>query len=81
MRIDRFQEYLRGLLASAQDAGIAGIEEYRSPGREGRTNLRVRGEDGISIDLVIVGTARTGGDDHGKPEEITEKTEPGVQLR
>ncbi len=36
---------------------------------------------GVTIDLVIVGTAPTGGDNHNKPETITEKSERGVRVR
>jgi hypothetical protein len=81
MRVRRFQEYFRGLLEDASDSGIAAIEEYETPGSEGRPNLRLRGADGVTIDLVIVGTAKRGGDDHAKPEVITEKSEPGINVR
>lgn len=81
MRVQRFQAYFRGLLESAPDAGIEAIEEYEIAGTEGRPNLRIRGADGVTIDLVIVGTAPTGGDDHNKPESITQKSAPGVRVR
>jgi hypothetical protein len=80
MRVQRFQAYFRGLLEGAPDAGIAEIEEYEVGGNEGRPNLRVRGTDGVTVDLVIVGMAPTG-DDHNKPETITEKPAPGVHVR
>lgn len=81
MRVQRFQAYFRGLLESASDAGIAEIEEYEVPGHEGRPNLRIRGADGVTIDLVIVATAPTGGDDHNKPEAIVAKSQPGIRVR
>ena len=81
MRVQRFQAYFRGLLEGASDAGIAEIEEYEVPGNEGRPNLHIRGTDGVTIDLVIVATAPTGGDDHNKPETITEKSAPGIEVR
>jgi hypothetical protein len=81
MRARRFQEYFRGLLASASDSGIAAVEEYAEPGAENQPNLRIRGTDGVTIDLVIVGTAKRGGDDHTKPEVVLVKSEPGVCVR
>jgi hypothetical protein len=81
MRVRRFQEYFRGLLESASDSGIAAVEEYAELGADGRPNLRVRGTDGVTVDLVIVGTAKRGGDDHTKPEVVLVKSEPGVRVR
>jgi len=81
MRVRRFQEYFRGLLASASDSGIAAVEEYAEPGTENRPNLRIRGTDGVTVDLVIVGTAKRGGDDHTKPEVVLVKSQLGVRVR
>jgi hypothetical protein len=80
MRIDRFKTYFRDMLADAADSGIAAIEEYQGPGMEDRPNLRIRGTDGILIELVMVGTAKQGGDNHTTPEVITEKSQPGIRV-
>ncbi|HYS35665.1 MAG TPA: hypothetical protein VEO01_08545 [Pseudonocardiaceae bacterium] len=80
MRVRRFQEQFRELLERASATGIAAIEEYAAPGAESRPNLRIRCTDGVTIDLVIVGTAKRGGDDHSKPEVVVVKSEPGVRV-
>ncbi len=80
MRIDRFKTYFQGLLTDAADSGIATIEEYQGPGMEGRPNMRIRGTDGIVIELVIVGTAKQGGDNQATPEVITEKSQAGIRV-
>ncbi|MFI9381210.1 hypothetical protein [Kutzneria sp. NPDC052558] len=76
MRPARFNDYLFGLLQQANHQGIAKVEPYDAAGQR---NIRVVGTDGITIELMAVGSAPSGGDPWQKPEKIV--TKPGYEPR
>ncbi len=74
MRVDRFKEYLRELLAGSDHPDIVRVEFEQVPGeREGLVDLRIDFADGVSIVLAIVRTAPPAGDDFSQPEKFITK--------
>jgi hypothetical protein len=75
MRVERFREYLRDLLAQSGHPDIVRAEFEQVPGeREGLVDLRIDFADGVSIFLAVVRTSPPTGDDFTKPEQPITKS-------
>ena len=81
MRRDRFETYLFNLLRDAGHPALAAVEEYDVAGNDHvLRDVRVRGTDGITIDIRIARTAPAGGDPAEREETIVTKETPGVEV-
>jgi hypothetical protein len=74
MRVDRFKEYVRDLLAGSGHPDIVRVEFEQVPDEhDGLIDVRVDFADGISIMVAIVRTSPSSGDDFSQPEQVITK--------
>lgn len=70
MRVERFKEYVRELLAGSGHPDIVRAEFEQVPGEPGPAGLRVEFADGVSMLLYVVRTAPPSGENMSQPEQI-----------
>lgn len=81
MRVERFQQYVRDLLAGSGHPDIVRAEFEQVPGeRKGLVDLRVDFADGVSIFMAIVRTSPPTGDDFAKLEQHVLTAGPLAQV-
>lgn len=74
MRVERFKEYVRELLAGSGHPDIVRAEFEQVSGEHGATGLRVEFADGVSMLLFIVRTAPPSGENLSQPEQIVTRS-------